>query len=196
MLDELEDPAHLADSRLLAAYVLDADAEVCVVRVDDRLADPRVDVERPEKEQEVRAEQEEEVDELREDLGEQGRQRQDGVLGGQPEDVEHRNEVEDRDGSDEESTAPENRAICLDGALHRVRLRRQPLVDDQPAAHHAQNAAGKQHREHRVGQRPADPQLERDESKGERSCADEEREDPEDDHGGVNSLYVLGLRSR
>ena len=68
VLDQVEDAAHLFDRSLLTAHVFDAHPEVGVIRVDDRLADARVDVERPEEQQEVRTQQEEEIDELGEDL--------------------------------------------------------------------------------------------------------------------------------
>ena len=152
MFDEVEDAAHLLDRGLLPAHVLDADPEVGVVGVDDRLADARVDVEGAEEQEEVRAQQEEQIDELREDLGEQSGQRRDRVLRRQPEDVVHGHEVDGRDRTHEEGTAPENRAGGFDGALTRVRLGRHALADDQRAAHDAQDAAAKQHRQHRVGE--------------------------------------------
>src|SRR5207237_434485 len=47
----------------------------------------------------------------------------------------------------------------------------------------------------RVDKRPRHPQLECDVRERERGGADEKGEDPEDDHGGVNSLYTLGFRT-
>ena len=72
VLDELEDALHLVDRGLLAANVLDAHPEVCVVRVDHRLADACVEIEGTEEQHEVGAEEEEQIDHLSEDLLEKG----------------------------------------------------------------------------------------------------------------------------
>src|SRR5256885_983382 len=71
---------------------------------------------------------------------------------------------------------------------------RHPLPEDERAPDDAQDAAGQQHCDHRVDKRPSNAQLQRDLGEGECRGADEDRKDPEDDHGGVKSLYVFGFR--
>jgi hypothetical protein len=195
VLDEPEDAVHLADGGLLAADVVHVDPEVRVVGVDHRLADSGVEVERPEEQHEVRAQQEQEIDELGQGKSEEVGQRGQRLLGSEAEEQVGRGEVEDRDEGDVDRTLPEDRPVGFDGALHYVRLGRDALADDQPPANDAQDPACQQHRDHRVEQRPPDAELQRDQRVCEGGGADEEREDPEDDHGGVSPLYVVGFQS-
>ena len=66
VLDQPKNPAHLADRRLLASHIIHVHAEAGIVRNDHRLADPREDVKRPEEQNHVRDQEEEEVHQLSE----------------------------------------------------------------------------------------------------------------------------------
>jgi len=184
LLDEIEDLAHLVDSRFLTADVLDVHAEVGVVGVDHRLADSGVDVERTKEQHEVGGQQEEDVDEIREP-GHHGRgQRVEGIGGLKLEEVVGAHEVPDRQGGDEQGSTPEDGAVGLDGSSESVFLRGHALAEDQPPARHAEDAAAQQHRDHCKPQGRQEVVLQVDVREGKRRASDEQREDPEDDHGG------------
>src|SRR6202035_501265 len=85
---------------------------------------------------------------------------------------------------------PEDRAVRLDRALKDVGFRRHTLAHDQPPADDAEEPARDKHGKQAIDERPADAQLQPDEREGKGCASNEEREDPEDDHGG--SLTIRG----
>src|SRR4029077_20211749 len=115
------------------------------------------------------------------------------VLRGEPEEHAHHNEVEDRKCRDEESALPEDRAVGLHRSLQHVRLGRHLFADDQRPPDDAQDSARNEHGDDRVDEGPAEAKLQPDERERERGSADEEGEDPEDDHGGVTPSYGVGF---
>ena len=184
MLDQPQDALHFVDRGFLAPDVVHADPEVGVVGVDHRLADARVQIEGAEEEHEVRAEQEQQVDEIREQRLQQLWQYCQRFLGNEIEEPVHHPEVDRRHCADEESPLPEHSAVGFYSPLQNVCLWGDSFTHDQGAPGDAQDAARQQHGEDGVRDRPADAELHIDVGEGEGGTADEQREDPEDDHGG------------
>src|SRR2546425_10875224 len=195
LLHQRQDPAPLLDSRFRAAHVFDLDLVVGLSRIHIVASDAPVDEESSEEQHEVGDHDHQEVRKLGYRGGNDAGQGVHRFQRAQAEEDEVDREVDAKDDRQRADTSPEQSPVGFEGPFVGIVLRRHVFTEDQPALEEGENSADYKHRDDRVNEGPRDAKLESDQRESEGRGADENREDPEDDHGGVNSLYTLGFRT-
>ncbi len=193
LLHEGEDAAHLFDRGSLTPDVLDPHLVVGLAGVDVVAADAPINEEGAEEKHEVGDHDHEEVGKLRDRGGDQAGQRDQRVQRVKAVEEKRDEEVNGEESRHRSDTAPEQGPVGLECALVGIRLRRDPLAENQPSLEQREKPAADEHRDDGVNEGPRDAELQRDIRERKRGGANEDREDPEDDHG--KSLYGLRFRT-